>query len=417
MITEKLLQILLDEGIIFYNNKNQLTYKNNLRKKFNINNLDEIIPLLENKFGEFRAYLKAFPEKHRNPTEILYCIYNNMLEPHRCEDCGENFTHFINKKLGYYKVCKPCTDKKVADKVKESCLKKYGVSNPMLVPEFKEKLKETNLKRFGCAVSTQNPDIKEKIRKRNIEKYGYPSYNQLPEAKEKMRNYFLNKFGCTSPLINEEIRKKTAETCKIKYGVNSAMEAGALPEFREKARKTLFDRYNCFIPMQNPDILEKVRQTNLKRYGVPSVAQNPEIKRKSKAKYYFNNIYFDSIPELVFYIKHQKDSGFIFKPDGIKYFVEKDNSYHVYFPDFKIGDQLIEIKGPHMIDKEGHLVDFYEKGKNQYILNEKEKCMKENNVLLIISTELNPLINQIKKERGSKFFEECKENAIKINKK
>ena len=76
----------------------------------------------------------------------------------------------ISKKLKEYvkteEHCKAISEShktdKYFEKIKATCQKKYGVSNPFQSEIFKQKIRETNLKRYGVEYATQNSEIKKK---------------------------------------------------------------------------------------------------------------------------------------------------------------------------------------------------------------------------------------------------------------
>ena len=95
----------------------------------------------------------------------------------------------------------------------------------------------------------------------------------------------------------------------------------------------------------------------MKKYGVQNAGGSRIAHQKMHRKYVFNNINFDSAPEIAFYIwlsdnnvkfKYQPSISFEYEFEGEKFF---------YFPDFLLEDEnkLIEIKGDHFF-KDGKMV-------------------------------------------------------------
>lgn len=92
--------------------------------------------------------------------------------------------------------------------------------------------------------------------------------------------------------------------------------------------------------------------------------QNRQIRVKASFRYYYDNKKFDSSPEVAFYIYH-KDHGIEieYQPKtDIVYVV--DGVVHHYFPDFKVGDRLIELKGDHFIAEDGTWQNPYDHSKD-----------------------------------------------------
>ena len=66
----------------------------------------------------------------------------------------------------------------VREKVKQTCLEKYGVNNVFELDEIKEKIKETNLQRYGFENPSQSDLIKTKKLKTGKENGYFYNYEQ-----------------------------------------------------------------------------------------------------------------------------------------------------------------------------------------------------------------------------------------------
>lgn len=108
--------------------------------------------------------------------------------------------------------------------------------------------------------------------------------------------------------------------------------------------------------------------------------------------YKYNDVKFDSKPELYFYIYYHdilKDN--IIRGKNFKY-KDSDGINHIYECDFLVNGENIEIKGEHLINENMELIDFFG---DKHINKEKTQCMRDNNVRLILSNsdEMNEIIN------------------------
>lgn len=124
--------------------------------------------------------------------------------------------------------------------------------------------------------------------------------------------------------------------------------------------------------------------------------------------YFYDNNYFDSAPELAIYI-YLKDNNidFQYQPkDNLIYTF--NNISHKYFPDFKINNQYLEIKGDHMLDKitgkwicpwDHSLDDLYEC---------KHKFLLQLNVKILYYNEYIFYINYIKNKYGKEYLKQFK---------
>ena len=96
----------------------------------------------------------------------------------------------------------------------------------------------------------------------------------------------------------------------------------------------------------------------------------PEVKAKLHKQYKYNNIYFDSSWELAVYIyciDHNID--IIREPCRFEYYI--GNNKHYYYPDFKINNDIIEIKASWALTSDKKLIDSY-----------KQHCIEQNNVII-----------------------------------
>ena len=114
------------------------------------------------------------------------------------------------------------------------------------------------------------------IKKFESIKKGYACCGRrCPCAIEKKRITMIERYGCEFPLQNEQLRQKTVETCKQRYGVDSIAKAGA-----EKRAKTCLDRFGSTSPLGNKEILQKTRNSLKESLGVEYVFKSKKIQEK-----------------------------------------------------------------------------------------------------------------------------------------
>lgn len=272
---------------------------------------------------------------------------------HYC-DCG-NETQFIGIIAGYreYCCCKCAQNSKIVQEKHDiTCIKKYGVAKPQILEQTKEKAKNTCNERYGvdsfiCTLSKEKQSLN-----------GQKSW------------------------LNDVIERRK-ETCIKKYGVDSIAKD---LNIRKIAQNTLFNNY-----------------------GVLHNMQSKEIRDRSKKKYSYNNIMFDSSWELAYYIwLTDHNIEFEYQPEGIKY--QFNNENHYYYPDFKVNNELVEIKGDHFFDKAGNFIYPYS---NDLILQEQYKakyqCMLNNNVKIMKYNEIRTIMYYIDKTYGKKYLKQFKQ--------
>lgn len=142
-----------------------------------------------------------------NATELLYLFLNPKVNT-KCPICGNPlpFQNFYN---GYRKACcKKCSGILTVQNSKQTCINKYGVSNPMKVESLKnknrknindkarlEKARNTLKEKYGVSNPMQIDSVKRKVRSNTIEKYGVDNVAKLDSSKEKAKNTNLKKYG------------------------------------------------------------------------------------------------------------------------------------------------------------------------------------------------------------------------------
>lgn len=192
--------------------------------------------------------------------------------------------------------------------------------------------------------------------------------------------------------------EKGKQTCLKKYGVESSWQADSI---KQKIKQTCLERYGGYT-LQSDSLKAKVDATNLKRYGrinlgqfgspefnkamnqkygVDWYPQTQEYHKKAQSFYKYKEEHFDSFPELCFYIYCIEHSIKI-EHCPTKFEYEYEGTKHYYIPDFKVQNQIIEIKGPQFLKEDGTwhcLFDHTLDG----ILEAKHQCALKNNVEII----------------------------------
>ena len=103
---------------------------------------------------------------------------------------------------------------------------------------------------------------------------------------------------------------------------------------------------------------------------------------------------------MYFYLYHKdKKHKIVHEPRYFEYFI--NNKKHLYFPDFKIGNRYYEIKGDQYLE-------FYKNGKPKTLkhCSEKYKCMKDHNVILLWSKQIQKYIKYVNKIYGKSYIEQ-----------
>ena len=281
----------------------------------------------------------------------------NRLQFH-CLDCGIPYS--ISTKdifKGFY--CRRCS-------YIRTCQQKYGVSH---VPrKFWNSKQYENIKKPIVEINGFSEE--------QVKDLGYmssPKFNCKDCGKEVIltNKYSFNGFYCRRCNMERTFTANYGDNFTKVIGQHISETKQNLPREEvkasvEKQRQTMLKRYGVDNAAKSEEIKKKIRATSEERYGGIGYA-SPELKEKADSttierygsifgsgKYKYDNKIFDSSWELYLYKFLQlRQINFEFHPSTpIEYFVPEENKTRKYFPDFKIGNRLVEIKGGQFFDKE-----------------------------------------------------------------
>lgn len=146
----------------------------------------------------------------------------------------------------------------VAERRKQTMLKRYGVTNAMYVPEFKQKLQDTCMEHYGVSNPMHSEEVKEILRQTVRREYGVDYTCQADTVKGKRQETCQKRYGGNGPLASQEVRDKSAVTMLEKYGVRHALQN---PELLEKAHDTCNNHYGVLNPMHDDDVKQQVTKS------------------------------------------------------------------------------------------------------------------------------------------------------------
>lgn len=227
-------------------------------------------------------------------------------------------------------------------------------------------------------------------------KYGQETHMLSPEVQEKRQQDMLEKYGKPWYVLTDEFKEISKKTKYEKYGNENFNNY-------EKMCETIKKLYGKENIAQTDYWKEKTQETCQKFFGVKFYVQSEDIRQKRFKNIKYDNIIFNSNDEILFYKFCKKyNIKLNIHPDEYIKFFDNFNKEHLYFPDFKIDNRFIEIKGDHFFNEKGILINPFTKDeKIQELYKSKHQCMISNNVLIIKSSEVrdekklyNILINE-----------------------
>lgn len=131
----------------------------------------------------------------------------------------------------------------IQNKIKNTCLEKYGVINPLMTQEVKEKSRKTCLEKYGVdhytktqefkeTIAEQYDSIQEKTKVTNQAKYGVDYHTSLPETQDKITKTCLEKYGYKRASGHQDIQQKMKDTCLEKYGLDTYTKTQEFRKFK-----------------------------------------------------------------------------------------------------------------------------------------------------------------------------------------
>ncbi len=125
--------------------------------------------------------------KHNLNVEQYYLKFHKK---GKCLTCGNN-TEFISLTIGYRKYCsKKCSWKSNlrTNKIKNTNIERYDVSNQFKREEVKNKIKKTNLKKYGITHVSKRSDIKARKANTCLHNFGVDNPSRSKEVRKILKN-------------------------------------------------------------------------------------------------------------------------------------------------------------------------------------------------------------------------------------
>ena len=318
---------------------------------------------------------------HKLSSKEYYDKYLKRVDEGICPVCAKP-TRYINMRVGYLSHCSHrCVgnDPKVQEKQVETKLRVYGSATY----NNQEKTRKTCKERYGTSNVLACKEIQEKSKKTWLNKYGVDNPSKAPEVIKKISETNLKNHGVSWVMQNPEILKKRSDWWKDNFGNSNPFKTS---HFKKVAKDTKFEKYGD----ANFNNRQQAADTMLELYGVTNNSKSSTFHKTMTKQYEYKGELFDSSWELAVWIFFTDNNlPIIREPVRIPYI--DGSKERVYFPDFLVGDTLLEIKGDNFFTSDGVFKD-----------SNKWKCMVENNVVVWRYSEVKPFLNYCKRKFDSK---------------
>lgn len=222
---------------------------------------------------------------------------------------------------------------------------------------------------------------------------------------------YLKNLGVSNPMYLEITKQSIRKTCLEKDHCSWPTKT---KRHRDKTRKTNLERYGCW-PTATKEVKQKIERTCIEKYNYKTFAgsqkwrdQLSEISKKSSKRYIYNDICFDSAPEVALYIYLVDNKiSFSYHPD-VTFTYSFEGKTYSYRPDFKINNELWEIKGDHFFDKNGNLIDPFDSNNNDRCKC-KQICMENNHVKILRLKDYHIYEKYVYDKYGSDYIQKMKQ--------
>ena len=230
-----------------------------------------------------------------------------------------------------------------------TCQLHFGVDSHFQSNKIKEKIKQTVKNKYHADHIMHVESIKDKIKQTNLKKRGVEWVFQDNEIKQKIKRTCLEKHGVENGGASEQGKKKYIETCRNRYGVDSAFQVKSI---QDKMKITMRQRYGVdnimLIDEIKNGLLQRYKEEMMRKYGVNHYSQTHEFHQKCHKKYVnqkYPDMTFGSSWEFKVYdFLKEHNIEFEYQP-AIVFEYEYDSRIWTYHPDFKIGNNIYEVKG------------------------------------------------------------------------
>lgn len=306
-----------------------------------------------------------------------------------CSCCGDNF----EPKTYNQKYCNKCRER-----IEIVCSKCGRIGYVIPCDRHNKKL-DLCKSCYNCYVFEEKYGMRktEYMTKKFQERYGLKSTWQLDKTKESIRKTNLERYGVDNPQKNKDIHEKTLKTRIEKYGDTKMF---GTKSFQNEYEKNCMEKYGVKNGGGTEESIKKIKESIFKNYGHTTSWGCSE-------PYLYEGITFDSSWELAYYIKNRDDNVEIKRSDKIYHYEYNGKKYN-YYPDFEIGEDVIEIKGTHFFE-DGKMINPYNRKQDDFF-EAKYQCMKKYGVKLI--TDVTDCIKYVEEKYGKEYIKSFKNNKV-----
>jgi len=150
---------------------------------------------------------------------------------------------------------------------------------PCFMEHFLATSEATNFAKRGVANAAQAADVKEKIRDTCLDRYGVPNTGSLVSRRETAEATNLVRYGAKNVFASDEIKAVIRDKTQLNHGVDHISHS---PEHQVRMRAGVRATWGVSNVARHPVVQAKIQATNLLRYGGVAPACSPVVRHKMK---------------------------------------------------------------------------------------------------------------------------------------
>lgn len=176
-----------------------------------------------------------------------------------CDRCGDIFDREYRCYLDLHKrrggdFCYRCSNETTRA---QTCLERYGVSNPGQSEAVREKMKKTCLERYGVENVSSREETKQKKMRTCYKNYGVRCGLLVPGAREKLKESNRKKYGTDYPFQSDMFWEKYFENREI---LDSKQQKSLYDKLTEN---NYFPKYNVIVDRCILDIVVELNNAKI----------------------------------------------------------------------------------------------------------------------------------------------------------
>ena len=213
-----------------------------------------------------------------------------------CDKCGATNSNAYRDYYNYTKgltidyYCSKCSKLRL----KETCIQKYGVDNPMKNKNIKDKVIKTLTERYGVDNPKKSSVLIEKEKDNILKKWNGKHYMLDDKIRKKFKNTMVNNWGVEwsqqNKTISEKSRKTFSENPNKAEIINNRKQS-LLKSYENNKEEIIYKRMSTINEkwgrhyMLDDGIREKRKNHNFKKYGVDHHLKNKSVIEKRVKSY------------------------------------------------------------------------------------------------------------------------------------